>query len=46
MTLTTLDDEYVAIIRVYPGDKWCKVIHSEDDVVEWVKAARIEEVEV
>jgi hypothetical protein len=46
VTLTTLDEEYVAIIRVYSGEKWCKVIHSEDEFVEWVKTARIEEVEV
>jgi len=45
MILTTLGEEVVAIVRVYPGEKWCKIIR-EDESVEMVKTTRIEEVEV
>jgi len=45
MTVTTIDDEVIAIVRVYSGDKWCKVIR-EDGNVEWVKTTTIEEKEV
>ena len=45
MTLTMIGEETVAIVRVYSGEKWCKVIH-EDGSVEWVKTANIVEMEV
>jgi hypothetical protein len=45
MIITTIGEEAVAIVRVYPGDKWCKVIR-EDESVEWIKTSMIEESEV
>lgn len=45
MTITVIGDEAVAIIRVYEGEKWVKVIR-EDGSVQWVKTSMIEEMEV
>ena len=45
MTITTLGEEAVAIIRVYEGEKWVKVIR-EDESAEWIKTSMIEEMEV
>ena len=45
MTIATIGEEAVAIVRVYSGEKWCKVIR-EDESVEWVRTATIDEMEV
>jgi len=45
MIVTTLGDEVVAIVRVYDGEKWVKVIH-EDESVSWERTANIAEEEI
>jgi len=45
MIVTTYREEPVAIIRVYPEDKWCKIILG-DESVEWVRTAEIAEEEI
>ncbi len=45
MVVTTLGGEVVAIIRVYEGEKWVKVIH-EDEEVSWERTASIAEEEI
>jgi hypothetical protein len=45
MIVTTYHGEPVAIIRVYPMGKWCKVIQA-DESVEWVRTADIAEEEI
>jgi hypothetical protein len=45
MIVTTYHGEPVAIVRVYPADKWVKVIRM-DASVEWVRSADIAEEEI
>lgn len=45
MTVTTYRGQYVAIVRVYEGGNWCKVI-LEDDSCAWVLTADIAEEEI
>jgi len=40
--MTMLNGEVVAVVRVYSGGKWVKVIH-EDQSVSWVRESEITE---
>jgi len=45
MIVTTLGEEVIAIVRVYEGEKWVKVIH-EDEGISWERTAAIAEEEI
>lgn len=49
MTVTVYQGQIVAITRVYPGGKWCKLIAPHEifgDEVEWVRSTDITEEEI
>lgn len=45
MIVTTYQGEPVAIVRVYPAGKWCKIIRT-DESVEWVRSADVAEEDI
>jgi hypothetical protein len=45
VTVTKTGEQVIAIVRIYSGEKWCKVI-LEDGTERWVRSADIVEEEI